>query len=189
MKKINNIGVAALMLIGVSNFALATSDVPFIEGVTTYDSPGLTAVKISTIPNVVWSQEPSINSALAVLPKGFGNLFAFETFLPVIVGGTDKMIGLIIDSGAPVTEIPYVSLMQFFGGAVSISIEDGSPFLTPPFPTLGGIALSSNVIAASASALVSGAKVNTEIGSVVVYNSTTKTLETIDGVVVSLTRL
>ncbi len=190
MKKIRNLGVSALMLMGVSNFALATSDAPFLEGVTTFDSPGLAAVKISTIPNVVWSQDTSINSVLAVLPKGFGNLLGSETFSPFVVNGTDDMFGLIIDNLSPAgAEVPFITLMQVFGGVATIGIADGSPFFTPPFPTLGGIAFSSNVITASASALVSGAKVNTEIGSVLVYNSTTQTLETIDGVVVALTRL
>ena len=198
MKKIRNIGMSALMLMGVSNFALATSDVPFLEGVATFDNPGVAMVKISTESSFVLSSHLGMNSALAVLPKGFGINNSGESFLAGIIDTNRGREMISLQIGAFNGEVlPVVISMQFFNGGPTGSwtftaIEDGggSPFAPPPpVRTFGGIMFSSNVIAASAAALASGAEVRTEIGSALIYNSTTKTIETIDDVVVALTRL
>ena len=196
MKKIRNLGVSALMLMGGANLAFATGDDPTLDGVTTFDNLAITAVKISNEPNVVWSRHLGMNSAMAVLPLGFGIGSGVNGSFNAGIDENNEIATLLIDPdiNSNISEAPYVSgmLFVFSGPTGSFTfnyIVDSSPFFTPPFPTEGGIMFSNNIIAASASALASGAKVNTEIGSVLIYNTTTKTVDTIDDVVVSLTRL
>ncbi len=195
MKKIKSLAALVLMFTCGTNIVFATSDVPngaVIEGVTSYDNAALTAVKFVDVPEVVWSTVSGINSALAVIPKGFGSNLGESIAGQLSLRTGFVNLTLTSPIGAfnnhQVTEMLFLSVVGITSSWTVANIFN-NPLDTSIPPVSGGVMFSSNVIAATATAMINDDEVRTQIGSTLVYNTTTKTIETIDNVVVAITRL
>ena len=195
MKNIRALGLSIIMTAAMSNAVLASGFVGggTIEGVTSYDNPAISALKIVEHPDVIWSNHLGFNTALSVLPKGFGSNVGESMSLSV----GSSLDNAIIDGGIGSVGTAFITNMLFvFAGPTgswtftNVFDVNSTPLGDPTAPRVsGGVMFSSNIIAASARALGNGDDVRTEIGSFLYYNTATQTIDSIDGVVVSLTRL
>ena len=200
MKNIRALGLSIIMMAVMSNVVLASSfsGGGTIEGVTTFDNPAISALKIVEHPDVIWSTHLGFNTALSVLPKGFGSSVVGGSLgLSVGTSASNRLGAATLNDGAaPIGTASVSSMLFVFSGPTgsltfnTIFDVNGTPFGDPTVPIVsGGLMFSSNIIAASTRALVNGDDVRTEIGSVLIYNTATKNVDVVDDVVVSLTRL